>query len=67
MTLSQQEYHAIIDDTSKVINENIVWEGAPNSPRREFRLDIESNEGYPIFIKGWYNPSSGKLSHSMPL
>ena len=65
MTLSQQEYRTIIDDTSKVINENIVWEGAANSPRREFRLDIESGEGYPIFVKGWYNPSSGKLSYSI--
>lgn len=67
MTLSQQEYRAIVDDASKVINENIVWEGAPYSPRREFRIDIESDEGYPIFIKGWYNSSSGKLSYSMPL
>ena len=65
MTLSQQEYCAIIGDTSKVINENIVWEGVSNSPRREFRLDIESGEGYPIFVKGWYNVASGKLSYSI--
>ena len=65
MVISQQEYDAIISDDSKVIGGNIVWEGGPNSPTREFRIDIESDEGYPIFIKGWYNPSSGKLSYAI--
>ena len=65
MTLSQQEYDAIMADDSKVISENIVWEGSSNAPTREFRIDIESDEGYPIFIKGWYNPSSGKLSYAI--
>ena len=65
MILSQQEYDDIINDTTKVIAENIVWEGNPNSPAREFRSDIDSNEGYPIFIKGWYNPRAGKLSYAI--
>ena len=65
MPLGQQEYDAIIADDTKVITGNIEWEGGPNSPAREFRIDIESDEGYPIFIKGWYNPSSGKLSYAM--
>ena len=42
MTLSQQEYDAIINDPTKAIRENILWEGNPNSTRREFRVDIES-------------------------
>lgn len=65
MTLSQQEYAAIIDDTSKLIREDIVWEDPANSNRREFRIEIESDEGYPIFLKGWYNSSSGKLSYAI--
>ena len=65
MVISQQEFDAIINDDTKVIFENIVWEGSPNSPRREFRIDIESDEGYPVFVKGWYNSSSGKLSFSI--
>ena len=65
MILSQQEYDAIINDTTKVIRENILWEGHPNSTRREFRIDVESGDGYPIFLKGWYNSSSGKLSYSI--
>ena len=65
MVISQQEFAAIINDDTKVIFENIVWEGSPDSPRREFRIDIESDEGYPVFVKGWYNSSSGKLSFSI--
>lgn len=65
MTLSQQEYDAIINDTTKVIREDISWEGHLNSSRREFRTEIESDEGYPIFLKGWYNSSSGKLSFAV--
>ena len=65
MTMSKQEYDDIINDTTKVITENIVWEGSPNSPAREFRSDINSYEGYPIFIKGWYNPRAGKLSYAI--
>ena len=65
MPLSQQEYDAIIDDDTKIIAENIVWEGSPNSPTRRFRAEVDSDEGYPIFVDGWYNPSSGKLSYSI--
>ncbi len=65
MTLSQQEYDAIITDDTKRIVEDIVWEGRPNSPMRGFRTDVDSDEGYPIFVKGWYNPSSGKLSYAI--
>ena len=65
MNLSKQEYRAIIDDNTKVITENIAWEGASNSPSREFRINVDSDEGYPIFVKGWYNASSGKLSYAI--
>ncbi len=65
MTLDQQEYEAIINDNTKVITEDIVWEGRPNSPMRKFRIDISSDEGYPIFVKGWYSPRSGKLSYAI--
>ena len=65
MTLSQQEYDNIIDDDTKVIAEDITWQPRPNSPAQEFRIDIDSDEGYPVFVKGWYNPSSGKLSYAI--
>ena len=65
MTLSQQDYRTIIEDTTKVIPGDIVWEGHQNSPAREFRIDIDSSEGYPIFVKGWYNSYAGKLSYAI--
>lgn len=65
MTLSQQEYDAIINDTTKVINEDIEWEGSVNSPTRRFRVEIESDDEHPIFLDGWYNPLAGKLSYSI--
>ena len=65
MTLSQEEYDTIIQDPTKSIREDIRWEGHPNSGRREFRVEIESDEGYPLFLKGWYNSSSGKLSYAI--
>ena len=65
MTLSQSEYEGIINDTSKVIQEDVVWEGSGNSPTRQFTVDVQSDEGHPVFLKGWYNPRSGKLSFSI--
>ena len=65
MTLSQDEYNAIIADDTKFISGNIEWDHRRNSPAREFRADIHSSEGYPIFLKGWYNPYSGKLSYAI--
>ena len=65
MVLSRDDYNAIINDDSKTIAEDIVWERASSSPAREFRIDIDSSEGYPIFVKGWFNPYSGKLSYAI--
>ncbi len=65
MTLSKQEYDAIIADESKRIEGDVTWESSQNPRAREFRIDIESDEGYPLFLKGWYNPYSGKLSYAI--
>ena len=65
MTLNQQEYEAIINDETKVITEDIVWEGNLSSPTRKFRAEVSSDEAYPIFVDGWCNFASGKLSYSI--
>ncbi len=65
MTLSQQEYDAIMADDTKSISGNIAWERRLRSPAREFTVDIDSGEGHPLFLKGWYNPYSGKLSYAI--
>jgi len=46
----------ILDDTSKVIHGNIDWiEDEYRSPSVEFRAEIQSEAGYPLFVKGSYN------------
>ena len=65
MTLSQSEYDDIINDHTKSIAGDIAWEGPSPGLARKFRIDIESPDGYPIFVQGWYNFGSGKLSYAI--
>ena len=65
MTLSKEEYDTIIADGTKRIDGDLAWEGRTNAPTREFRVDIESEAGHPLFIKGWYNAHNGKLSYAL--
>ena len=65
MTLNHDEYEAIIRDTSKRIAGDIRWEGGASSSSESFRISVDSDEGYPLFVKGWFNPNSGKLSFAI--
>ena len=65
MTMSQQEYDSIIDDNTKIIAEDILWENDNHTPTAKFRIEVQSDSEHPIFINGWYNPSSGKLSYAI--
>ncbi len=54
--MTQDEFEALLHDTSKQINEPISWaENPTHAPTVEFRVSVESDEGYPIFVKGSYN------------
>ena len=64
MSITQQEFDAIISDNTKIIAENIVWR-SDSYTTKSFRCEIESNAGYPIFVDGWYGPDSEKLSYSI--
>ena len=63
MTLSQSEYEAIIADDTKIITEDIAWQPSNNPQAQIFRVDVESEN--PLFVQGWYNPFSGKLSYTI--
>ena len=65
MTLSQQEYNAIIADETKRIEGDIHWASIQNAVALSFRVDIDSDEAYPLFLQGWYNAYSGKLSFTI--
>jgi hypothetical protein len=64
MYLSQDEFEQIINDSTKRIEGDIKWlEDEDHSPAVEFRVEIQSDAGYPLFLKGRFNPLSEKLSY----
>ncbi len=34
----------------------LIWKPNPDHPAFEFRVEILSEQGYPLFLKGSYNP-----------
>ena len=66
MPLSQQEFETILADDTKKISETIVWRNAQgHSPAKEFRVEVDSAAEYPLFVKGWFNSFSEKLSYAI--
>ena len=66
MTISQQEFETILDDDTKSIVEDIKWtEDEDHSPARVFRVNVESEAGYPLFLIGRYNYLTGTLSYAL--
>ena len=64
--MTQAEFEAIAADTSKRIEGNISWsEDEDHSPTVEFRADVSSEAGYPLFVRGSYNPEAQKLSFGL--
>lgn len=66
MTISSQEFETILDDHSKVVNHDIVWnDDEDHSPAREFRAVVDSGSGWPLFIVGRFNSFAGTLSFAL--
>jgi uncharacterized protein DUF6978 len=54
--LTQAEFEALLTDASKRIDGDIAWsEDEDHSPAVEFRAEVQSDVGYPIFVRGSYN------------
>jgi hypothetical protein len=60
--LTQAEFETLINDPAKVIDGDITWT-QERSPRLGFRVEILSPAGYPLFLKGSYNPIIVALSY----
>ncbi len=68
MPLTDAEFASILDDETKRIPDDITWkEDEDHSPAREFRVEVESMNGWPLFIKGRYNPNAGTLNYALIL
>ena len=66
MSLKDTEFTLILEDTSKRIDGNIVWkEDEDHSPARQFQAEVKSEKGWPLFIKGHYNPLINSLSYAL--
>ena len=64
--LLQPEFEELIADTTKQIEVNISWnEDEDHSPAVEFRVEVTSNAGYPLFVKGSYNVLTLKLTYAL--
>ena len=64
MTLSQHEYETIMADTSKRIEGDILWKvSSSHDHAQTFHQNVLSDREWSLFIKGWWNPPSSKLSY----
>ena len=68
MPLTDSEFPSILNDTSKKIESDIEWrEDEDHSPSLEFRAEIQSEAGWPLFVKGSYNSLANTLSYVLIL
>jgi hypothetical protein len=68
MGLTDIEFQAILEDTSKRVDGDIVWkEDDDHSPSVEFLAEIHSDNGWPIFVRGSYNGLIPALSYMIIL
>lgn len=68
MTLTNTEFETILNDASKRIDKDIAWrEDEDHSPCVEFHAEVMSDAGWPLFIRGSYNPLIPALSYVMIL
>jgi hypothetical protein len=64
--MTQTEFETLLTDTTKQIAGDIDWsEDEDHSPAVEFRVEVESDPGYPVFIKGSFNALAGTLSYTL--
>jgi len=63
---TETELIALLADTSKAINGDISWsEDEDHSPAIEFRVEITSQAGYPLFVRGSFNPLARTLTFAI--
>lgn len=64
--MKQSEFEALIKDSSKIIDGDITWnEDEDHSPTVEFRADLSSETGYPLFVRGSYNKEAKALTYAI--
>ena len=63
---SEAEFAVLLADTTKTVVGDIVWsEDEDHSPAVEFRAEIVSAAGYPLFVRGSHNPLAQTLTFAV--
>ena len=66
MDFTEAELAVLLADTSKRIAGDITWENdEDHSPAVEFRAEIITKAGYPLFVRGSFNPLAQALTFAM--
>jgi hypothetical protein len=68
MALTNAELESISSDATKTIEGDIVWqEDEDRSGSVEFRAEVKSDAGWPLFVRGGYNRLIHALSYVLIL
>jgi len=68
MALAQTEFEALLSDASKRIEGDVAWQAdEDHSPCLDFRAEVRSDNGWPLFVRGSYNPLIPALSYNLIL
>ena len=68
MLLTAVEFETIMDDASKCGHGDIAWtDDEDHSPASEFRAEVGSTAGWPLFVYGRYNPLAETLTYTLIL
>lgn len=64
--VNQADFEALLADQTKVIVGDIRWaDDEDHSPSVEFRAEVDSETGHPIFIRGSYNALAQTLTYAL--
>lgn len=62
--LTDKEFQDILNDPTKRIDGDIIWQNdEDHSPSVEFRTAVLSDAGWPLIVRGSYNPLIPALSY----
>ena len=68
MPLTDIEFDSILNDDTKRIDYDVSWANdEDHSPAVEFRVEVDSKNGWPLFVKGRYNSAAGTLNYALIL
>ncbi len=68
MSLTDVEFASILNDNTKRIDGDVFWaEDEDHSPAFEFRVNVTSKSGWPLFVKGRFNSPAGTLNYALIL